>query len=122
MTKKKNKRIKIKKPVKGLMTTDTGFIEHEFWVQLTKDEDGMTLSVDDYTIPLEPLEIEVVELCQLTPRKVIEYTQEVSGRKFFVSQCPVCGCRLDGNQVQKYCHECGQSLKWKNKLIRGSND
>lgn len=59
--KKKTKPIKIKKMVKGLMTTDTGFIEHEFWVQLTKDEDGMTLSIDDYTIPLEPLEIEVRE-------------------------------------------------------------
>lgn len=61
MTKKKNKRIKIKKTVKGLMTTDTGFIEHEFWVQLTKDDVGMTLSVDDYTIPLEPLGIEIKE-------------------------------------------------------------
>lgn len=61
MTKKKNKRIKIKKTVKGLMTTDTGFIDHEFWVQLTKDEDGMTLSIDDYTIPLEPLGIEIKE-------------------------------------------------------------
>ncbi len=57
--KKKTKPIKIKKMVKGLMTTDTGFIEHEFWVQLTKDEDGMTLSINDYTIPLEPLEIEI---------------------------------------------------------------
>lgn len=61
MTKKKNKRIKIKKTVKGLMTTDTGFIEHEFWVQLTKDDVGMTLSIDDYTIPLEPLSIIVEE-------------------------------------------------------------
>lgn len=59
--KKRQKTIKIKKPVKGLMITDTGFIDHEFWVQLTKDEDGMTLSVDDYTIPLEPLGIEVRE-------------------------------------------------------------
>ncbi|MEJ8785365.1 hypothetical protein WKT05_02700 [Peptoniphilus sp. HCN-40583] len=47
--------------MKGLMTTDTGFIDHEFWVQLTKDEDGMTLSIDDYTIPLEPLGIEIKE-------------------------------------------------------------
>lgn len=62
MTDKKNKRIKIKKTVKGLMTTDTGFIEHEFWVQLTKDEVGMTLSIDDYTIPLEPLGIDVEEI------------------------------------------------------------
>ena len=61
MTKKKNKRIKIKKLVKGLMTTDTGFIEKEFWVQLTKDDVDMTLSIDDYIIPLEPLGIEVRE-------------------------------------------------------------
>lgn len=61
MTKKKNKRIKIKKTVKGLITTDMGFCEREFWVQLTKDEDGMTLSIDDYIIPLEPLGIEIKE-------------------------------------------------------------
>ena len=61
MTKKKNKRIKIKKTVKGLITTDMGFGEREFWVQLTKDEDGMTLSIDDYIIPLEPLGIEIKE-------------------------------------------------------------
>lgn len=59
--KKKTKPIKIKKVIKGLMTTDTGFIEHEFWVQLTKDDVGMTLSIDDYTIPLEPLKIEIEE-------------------------------------------------------------
>lgn len=59
--KKRQKTIKIKKAVNGLMTTDTGFIDHEFWVQLTKDEDGMTLSIDDYTIPLEPLGIEIKE-------------------------------------------------------------
>lgn len=59
--KKQQEKIKIKKTVKGLMTTDTGFIEHEFWVQLTKDDVGMTLSIDDYTIPLEPLGIDVEE-------------------------------------------------------------
>ena len=59
--KQKTKPIKIKKVVKGLMTTDTGFIEHEFLVQLTKDDVGMTLSIDDYIIPLEPLKIEVRE-------------------------------------------------------------
>lgn len=59
--KKKIKPIKIKKAVKGLMTTDTGFIEKEFWVQLTKDDVGMTLSIDDYIIPLEPLKIEIEE-------------------------------------------------------------
>ena len=59
--KKRQKTIKIKKIVKGLITTDMGFCEREFWVQLTKDERGMTLSIDDYTIPLEPLKIEVRE-------------------------------------------------------------
>lgn len=58
---KKNNRIKIKKKVKGLITTDMGFCEREFWVQLTKDEVGMSLSIDDYMIPLEPLNIEVKE-------------------------------------------------------------
>lgn len=58
---KKNKQIKIKKIVRGLRTTGTGFIEREFWVQLTKDEVGMSLSIDDYMIPLEPLGIEVRE-------------------------------------------------------------
>lgn len=61
MTKKKNKRIKIKKIVKGLRTTGTRLVEREFWVQLTKDDVGMTLSIDDYIIPLEPLGIEVRE-------------------------------------------------------------
>lgn len=43
------------------MTTDTGFIEKEYWVQLTNDDVGMTLSIDDYIIPLEPLGIDVEE-------------------------------------------------------------
>lgn len=59
--KQKAKPIKIKKVVKGLMDTDTGCIEHEFLVQLTKDDIGMTLIIDDYTIPLEPLNIIVGE-------------------------------------------------------------
>ncbi|MEJ8786080.1 hypothetical protein [Peptoniphilus sp. HCN-40583] len=56
---KKNKRIKIKKIVRGLRTTGTGLVEREFWVQITKDETGTTLSIDDYIIPMEPLGIEV---------------------------------------------------------------
>ena len=56
---KEQETIKIKKTVKGLITTDMGFCEREFWVQLTKDEAGMTLSIDDYTIPLEPLNINI---------------------------------------------------------------
>lgn len=53
-----------------------------------------------------------VELEQLSPLKVKEYTRDLCGRTFFISQCPTCGCYLDGNQVQKYCHECGQRLEW----------
>lgn len=56
---KKNKHIKIKKIVRGLRTTGTGLVEREFWVQITKDETGTTLSIDDYIIPMEPLGIEV---------------------------------------------------------------
>ena len=44
--------------------------------------------------------------------KVIEYTRDACGRTFYISLCPKCGCGLDGNQVQKYCHECGQRLEW----------
>lgn len=49
---------------------------------------------------------------QFTPITVKEYTEELCGRIFYISKCPTCGCYLDGRQVQKYCHECGQSLKW----------
>lgn len=44
--------------------------------------------------------------------KVIEYEGRYHGRDFYICKCPVCGCHLDGNQVQKYCHECGQRLEW----------
>lgn len=55
----RNKHIKIKKIVRGLRTTGTGLVEREFWVQITKDETGTTLSIDDYIIPMEPLGVEV---------------------------------------------------------------
>lgn len=44
--------------------------------------------------------------------KVKEYTRELCGATFYISECPMCGCQLDGNQVQQYCHECGQRLEW----------
>lgn len=53
-----------------------------------------------------------VELEQLKPLKVKEYTRDLCGGTFFISECPKCGCGLDGNQVQNYCHECGQRLEW----------
>lgn len=52
-------KIHIKKTVKGLRTTDTGFIEKEYLVQLTKDERGTTIQIDDYIIPLSHLNISV---------------------------------------------------------------
>ena len=58
----RNKNIKIKKIVRGARTTGTGLVEREFWVQITKDETGTTLSIDDYIIPMEPLKIEVREI------------------------------------------------------------
>jgi|GEM_PF-4028199 len=54
----------------------------------------------------------IVELEQLKPLKVKEYPRNLCGMTFFISECPKCGCGLDGNQVQKYCHECGQKLEW----------
>ena len=53
-----------------------------------------------------------VELEQLKPLKVKEYTRDLCKTIFYISQCPKCGCHLDSNQVQKYCHECGQRLEW----------
>lgn len=53
-----------------------------------------------------------VELERFKPLIVKEYTRDLCGRTFFISECPKCGCGLDGNQVQKYCHECGQRLEW----------
>lgn len=44
--------------------------------------------------------------------KVIEYTGSYHGKDFYICKCPMCGSHLDGNQVQKYCHECGQRLEW----------
>ena len=44
--------------------------------------------------------------------KVEEYRGKYHGRDFYVCKCPMCGCHLDGNQVQKYCYECGQRLEW----------
>lgn len=53
-----------------------------------------------------------VELERFKPKKAKEYTGRYRGRDFCICKCPVCGYHLDGNQVQKYCHECGQRLEW----------
>lgn len=53
-----------------------------------------------------------VELEQLKPKIVKEYTVNHCDTTFYISECPICGCGLDSNQVQKYCHECGQRLEW----------
>lgn len=53
-----------------------------------------------------------VQLEQFKSLMVKEYTVEHCGATFYISECPKCGCRLDSNQMQKYCHECGQRLEW----------
>lgn len=53
-----------------------------------------------------------VELEQFKPQRVKEYEGRYHGKDFYICKCPMCGCCLDGNQVQKYCHECGQRLEW----------
>lgn len=53
-----------------------------------------------------------VELEQLKPQRVKEYTVNFCDSTFYVSECPKCGCSLNAKQVQKYCHECGQRLEW----------
>lgn len=57
-------------------------------------------------------EINVEEIETDKNSKVKEYTIDHCGATFYISECPKCGCRLDSNQVQKYCHECGQRLEW----------
>ena len=54
-----SKRIEIVKVVNGLIMTDTGFAERKYLVQLTKDDVGTSICIDDYVIPLEPFGIEV---------------------------------------------------------------
>lgn len=53
-----------------------------------------------------------VELGQLKSKTVKEYTVNHCDTTFCISECPVCGYGLDSNQMQKYCHECGQRLEW----------
>lgn len=46
-------------------------------------------------------------------KKVKEYTiNSPYENTHYISKCPNCGCRLDGNQRQNYCHGCGQKLEW----------
>ena len=93
----------------------------EFKISFNFEADDNWLSgdvKDMIEVVLEPIyhlgdasvgELEVEEAKSLT---VKEYTRDLCGRTFFISECPKCGCGLDGNQVQKYCHECGQKLEW----------
>lgn len=46
-------------------------------------------------------------------KKVKEHTVTTRyGDTFYISDCPNCGCGLDNNQRQAYCHGCGQKLEW----------
>lgn len=58
-----------------------------------------------------------VEIKQFKPKEPEEYTGKYKGREFYIRTCPTCGTHLDVSQVQKYCHECGQRLEWKNESV-----
>lgn len=47
------------------------------------------------------------------PEKVEEFKKDCCGDTIYIHICPVCRSRLDSNKKQKYCHECGQKLEWK---------
>lgn len=47
------------------------------------------------------------------PEKVEEFKKDYCGDTIYIQICPVCRSRLDSNKKQKYCHECGQKLEWK---------
>lgn len=51
-------KIKIKKTVKGF---DAYRREREFCVEVIKDETGTSITIDNCTIPLEPLGLEIIE-------------------------------------------------------------
>lgn len=66
-------KIKIKKTVKGF---DAYMGEREFYVQVTKDEIGTSISIDNCTIPIEPLGIEIVKTEKVAKEKFIRDIDE----------------------------------------------
>lgn len=65
--------IKIKKMVKGF---DAYRGEKLFYVQVTKDEIGTSISIDNCTIPIEPLGIEIVKTEKIAKEKFIRDIDE----------------------------------------------
>lgn len=66
-------KIKIKKMVKGF---DAYRGEREFYVQVTKDEFGTSITIDNCTIPIEPLGIEIVKTEKTDKEKFIRDIDE----------------------------------------------
>lgn len=66
-------KIKIKKMVKGF---DTYGGEKLFYAQVTKDEIGTSISIDNYTIPIEPLGIEIIKTEKVEQEKFIRDIDE----------------------------------------------
>lgn len=49
---------------------------------------------------------------KLNSMTVKEYTSELCGNTFYISECPACGEILNANKRQNHCHNCGQKLEW----------
>lgn len=73
LEKDEEEEIKIKKMVKGF---DAYRGEREFYVQVTKDEIGTSITIDNCTIPIEPLGIEIVKTEKIAKEKFIRDIDE----------------------------------------------
>lgn len=73
LEKDEEEEIKIKKMVKGF---DAYRGEKLFYVQVTKDEIGTSISIDNCTIPIEPLGIEIIKTEKVAKEKFIRDIDE----------------------------------------------
>lgn len=73
LEKDEEEEIKIKTTVVG---SDAYKGEKLFYVQVTKDEAGTSISIDNYTIPIEPLGIEIVKAEKIAKEKFIRDIDE----------------------------------------------
>lgn len=73
LEKDEGEEIKIKKMVKGF---DAYRGEREFYVQVTKDEIGTSITIDNCTIPIEPLGIEIIKTEKIAKEKFIRDIDE----------------------------------------------
>lgn len=96
------------------MTTDLNDLISRKRIRYELGESNMPKRYRDFCLRVIDSErlTPTVELEQLKPLKVKEYTNTFCGHTAYISECPECGCRLNSHEMQKYCHECGQRLEW----------